>query len=436
MATNFVLLTDEELEGLLDCDASNTKKVIRYSLKKLEEFAKLVGYESIDVVNSLTVVELDKFLCRFYAGLGKDDGTLYTKKSMQSIKYGISKHFISRGVDTTCSESFPESQQCFKAMMKKLKQEGKGCVKHKNPISREDMKKIAESGQLDIDTPLGLQNKVFMDVMVYFGQRGRESLRDMKPDDYVFNTDELGNRYFERRDTFTKSRRENENEEFGGRMYELKGSRKCPVNSLVKYKELLNPSCTAFWQRPKSKPTEVGPWYDNAPLGINTIGSKMNKIAVGAGWITKYTNHSLRATTVTSLNDAGFESRDIMTVTGHKAESSLKHYAKTSALRKREMSANIAKGLAEGGNENENAGPGDVVSHAGTVVSAVFDLQKVQNQIEGAVDADGEGHLTLSQELIQSNINIQSSSSSTTKIGKNTVQHFHFNGPVTFINKT
>ena len=113
------------------------------------------------------------------------------------------------------------------------------------------MKTIVESGELDTDTPLGLQNKVFVDVMVYFGQRGRESLREMKPDDYILNTDELGNRYFQRRDTFTKSRREGEDEEFGGWMYEITDSSRCPVNSLIKYKELLNPSSTAFWQRPK-----------------------------------------------------------------------------------------------------------------------------------------------------------------------------------------
>ena len=38
----------------------------------------------------------------------------------------------------------------------------------------------------------------------------------MKPEDYILNTDELGSRYFERRDTFTKSRREGEDEEFRG----------------------------------------------------------------------------------------------------------------------------------------------------------------------------------------------------------------------------
>ena len=81
------------------------------------------------------VQDLDKLLCRFYAGLRKDDGTLYTKKSMQAIKYGIFKHFMARGTDTS-SENFPESKQCIKAMMKKLKQEGKDFVKHKNPVRK------------------------------------------------------------------------------------------------------------------------------------------------------------------------------------------------------------------------------------------------------------------------------------------------------------
>ena len=88
------------------------------------------------------------------------------------------------------------------------------------------MAKIFESNVVDVSTPLGLQNKVFLDVMIYFGQRGRESLREMTPEDYLLYTDEKGLRYFERRDTLTKSRREDVDEEFGGRMYEIKNSPK------------------------------------------------------------------------------------------------------------------------------------------------------------------------------------------------------------------
>ena len=44
-----------------------------------------------------------------------------------------------------------------------LKHEGKGVVTHKTAISAEDMDKI--QGSLDLDDPVGLQDKVFIDVM-------------------------------------------------------------------------------------------------------------------------------------------------------------------------------------------------------------------------------------------------------------------------------
>ena len=44
-----------------------------------------------------------------------------------------------------------------------LKQEGKGVVTHKPAISAEDMDKI--QGSFDLDEPVGLQDKVFIDVM-------------------------------------------------------------------------------------------------------------------------------------------------------------------------------------------------------------------------------------------------------------------------------
>jgi hypothetical protein len=41
---------------------------------------------------------------------------------------------------------------------------------------------------------------------------------------------------------------------------------------------------------------------------------------------TEYTNHCIRATTITLLNDSGFESRHIVTVSGHKNQASLTSY--------------------------------------------------------------------------------------------------------------
>ena len=77
------------------------------------------------------------------------------------------------------------------------------------------------------------------------------------------------------------------------------------------------------------------------PQGKNTIGEKMKNISSRAG-TRKYTNHCLRATSITSLQNAGFRDREIMSVSGHRSESSLKHYASTSTATKHDMCHAIA----------------------------------------------------------------------------------------------
>ena len=101
----------------------------------------------------------------------------------------------------------------------------------------------------------------------------------------------------------------------------------CPVKTFLRYKEKRNPMCSALFQRPKTNVTDNSEiWYDNVPVGHNTLGSMMARISRKAGLSRKYTNHSLRATAVNILDKAQFASRHIMSVTGHKAESSLKTY--------------------------------------------------------------------------------------------------------------
>ena len=121
----------------------------------------------------------------------------------------------------------------------------------------------------------------------------------------------------------------------------------CPVKSLVKYKKHLNPKITTFFQRPKTK---IAPddkiWYDACAVGHNTLGSMMSKISDAAQLSQRYTNHSLRATAVHVLDAANFPSRHIMSVTGHKAETSLKTYAGyTDSNAKRNMSDEISRSV-------------------------------------------------------------------------------------------
>lgn len=115
--------------------------------------------------------------------------------------------------------------------------------------------------------------------------------------------------------------------------------------SFVKYLRRLNPNCPKLFQKLRREPKNQI-YFDNVALGHNRLGSFMPELSKAAHLSQVYTNHSLRATTVHVLDSAEIPSRHIMTVTGHKAESSLKTYSgKTDDAAKRRMSEIINRKL-------------------------------------------------------------------------------------------
>ena len=67
------------------------------------------------------------------------------------------------------------------------------------------------------------------------------------------------------------------------RMYET-GTKFCPVKSFELHVSKLNPKCEIFFQRPSKKFT--GPdqeiWYDNVPVGVNTLNNLMSNLSTQA----------------------------------------------------------------------------------------------------------------------------------------------------------
>jgi integrase len=86
-------------------------------------------------------------------------------------------------------------------------------------------------------------------------------------------------------------------------------------------------------------------WFDKAPLGNNTLGDKMKNLSKQLSKL--YTNHSLRATTITLLDNKGFEARHIMSISGHKSESSIRSYSRTDDTQKRKISKALNQGVAQ-----------------------------------------------------------------------------------------
>ena len=200
------------------------------------------------------------------------------------------------------------------------------------------MGKLYQSKVFDCKSPKSLQRKVFFCIMYQLCRRGQENLRQIKVTDFVIKTAENGREYIEKvKDELTKNRRECDEPQEGGAIYETDFV-DCPVKSFKKYLACLNPKVEYFFQRPKSKTPLSGPWFDAQVLGINTLGNLMKEISRDANLSIIYTNHSIRATAVTVLDNCGMEARHIMAVSGHKSEQSIRSYSRTSAGMKRVMS--------------------------------------------------------------------------------------------------
>ena len=64
-------------------------------------------------------------------------------------------------------------------------------------------------------------------------------------------------------------------------------------------------------------------WFKNEPMGKNAISQLMPKISKKAGLSQVYTAHCVRASTITSLHQAGVDAKQICAVTKHNNEQSL-----------------------------------------------------------------------------------------------------------------
>ena len=338
LKSRFATLSEEDLNLLLDDkDAKSTKRAKKSALKVFHQYLKEKKADEPQTKDTLANV-----LKMFYAEARKADGTSYSKSTLSSLRFGLNRHFkATRGFDIINDSEFTDANKVFGVKCVDLKRQGLAKVEQKPPICK-DLKKLYESTAFSLNDPEKLQNKVFLEVMLYFCRRGRQNLRQLKKTDFSFSTDSTGARYVcKSTDELTKNRREDDEGFDGGLMYEKLGPN-CPVVSFKLYLSHLNPLNDFLFQRPKRNASiSEDVWYDNMVVGERTLGEKMKSILREAKLSKCYTNHSIRATAVTILDKSGFEARHIMAVSGHKNESSIRSYSKTDICTKKKMSETL-----------------------------------------------------------------------------------------------
>jgi hypothetical protein len=229
----FASLSDSDLDQILeDRDSKNTKSVIKLAVKVLNDYlieknGEITSVDELDL-SGTSVDIVVATLKRFYGEIRKADGTLYAKKSMITLRFGLQKHFLkSRQEDIINSEHYSAANNMFKAVMVKLVKEGKGTVKHKEVILPDDLQKLYGHVNFSRETPEALQNRVFFEYLYYFCNRGRENLRDVQKEDFELKVDGQRRRYitlkFQRQTKNHRGDNLTDVDMKDGRMYEMPG---------------------------------------------------------------------------------------------------------------------------------------------------------------------------------------------------------------------
>lgn len=298
-----------------------------------EEWAKLRNITS--ELHEMDNETLDSNLRLFYAEVKAQDGKDYSRSTLLGIRSGLERHLNSpphnKGITIAGNPTFKRSNIVLNAKIKSLKRQGKQSVKHKPALEPEDLVKLKTSDVLDCSNPLGLQRNVWFNTSLFWCRRGREGQRDLTKQSFVFAQDPTGEEYVTMAHCESSKNHPggiNDTESFKhmGRMYKTQQEND-GYSALKLYISKLNPSCEALFQYPKRQWSSVDTvWYENRPLGVNKLGDMMKIISSAAGLSTIYTNHCVRATSITLWSDAGLTNRHIMSISGHRNEQSLHHY--------------------------------------------------------------------------------------------------------------
>ncbi|XP_063436822.1 uncharacterized protein LOC134718258 [Mytilus trossulus] len=210
-------------ENLLEnVDSKNTKRQTNTAINSFREYltekSLPLDFESYDDA------QLDDVLSKFYMEIRNKNGEMYKKTTMQSYRQGLQRHLSkTRDVDILKGDNLKKSKKAFQCMTKELKRLGLAAVEHYPAIADADMEKMYMFFCKDLESPKMLQYKVFVDIMIHFGRRGKENLVTLTRQDFAVQPDTEGTLYvYKTHDELTKNHQTDSEKSSDGKMYEIK----------------------------------------------------------------------------------------------------------------------------------------------------------------------------------------------------------------------
>ena len=189
---------EEEVEEIRDGrHEKNTKRSTSFGVNVFREW--LVAREMAPEFEVLTPAALNTSLAKFYVEARKEDGSVYSKSSLNVIRAAIQRHLQSAPWNWTSSiihnPVFSTSNEVLVGVFKKMTAEGMARPRPHYPIDPGDLQKLFETGVMGKDTPNALLNLVWFLLCLHFGKRGAEGWREMKKDTFHVGRDDEGRHF-------------------------------------------------------------------------------------------------------------------------------------------------------------------------------------------------------------------------------------------------
>lgn len=355
-------LGQDELDEIEQkAQSKNTKRATNWGLNK---FTKWCNKRSIIIdFKLITPEQLNQVLRKFYAEVKSEKGQPLTPSALTGIRAAIHRHItsapLSRNMNILQDSDFMSANKMFESKTKLFTKDNNVKPQHKASIETGDMEKIAKyfrEGQSDgvWTSNERLLEFVWFTICFHFGRRGREGWRELTKHSFEIKSDDRGVRYLAEKLTEQTKNHQGGSKQSDQlysdvRMYETSTALD-PVAAFEFYLTKSHPGCEALLQTTnKLANATSNTWYKNEPLGKNTISKIMERISSKAGLSQRYTNHCVRASTVTSLYQRGVDTKTICTITKHKDERSLSHYISgTTSEQKRETSRLLTEAFQSG----------------------------------------------------------------------------------------
>ena len=333
--SRFRFLSEDDITALKSrSKAANTTKSTNVWVRAYNSWRLKRGFQ--ETLETTDPVVLNKRLESFYAELTKQNGEDYEPSCLTVMLAALDRHLKDSGCTFSLQDrNFHTSREVLNGKAKHLRHQGKG----KRPFKADSISPAEEDilwnqGHLGTHSPHTLIWTLWWVLNQQVGGRGQEGHHELKIEEFTPRTDEAGREYLHFIEGPRKTRQGGLNHKerpVFPRIYRTNLSR-CPFTIFKIYKSKRPESLKdegPLYLSPISRPaTDV--WYkSDIPMGINKLSTVVKDVIKGSPLENngkRYTNHSIRKTTVKKLRSQGIPKEDVRTVTGHKRSDSLDAY--------------------------------------------------------------------------------------------------------------